>query len=306
MPRPCCAAYRTLSREDLRTEETFADVQIKNAGRLGPLEQDHHFVVRGLREHVQHPGPSGAVNEGSAARSRASGLRIAAGVDHVLYRGRIPSQPQSSLPMPRRGGLTMTSSGASSAATAKAAASPTWKFIRCRPCLVAAESGRNDGLTAGFNAGDVAGTGTAQVQGKTADAAVQVPDRPRRQFGDPLLRPCRYRAAAMSLFVWKKLCRPEVEIEVIDTHPQRGLPGEQYLAVAFQDSLVFRVQVDRDNLQLRQGGQERGQMLPDARHQLFRAQDEAEHDLAVRGFGDDQVLELAAAPWTSYGVRWAG
>ena len=43
---------------------------------------------------------------------------------------------------------------------------------------------------------------------------------------------------------------------------------------------------------LKQGGQ----MTADAADQVFRPQDQAQHQFAVRGFGDDQVLELSTSP----------
>ena len=93
-----------------------------------------------------------------------------------------------------------------------------------QPCLIAAQPGRNNGLTAGFNARDVPG-GTAQCRAKPPTPQYRSQTHPASPLTHSAPLPVQGRSHVTVRL--EEALRPEVQVEVIDTHPQRGLPGEQ-------------------------------------------------------------------------------
>ena len=192
-------------------------------------------------------------------------------------------------PMPRRGGFTITSSGAAGWASAHAVASPATKLTPGGAVAVAAATASDGQLDAGDRP-----AGRRTRQGEAADTAVEVPDGRRVERGDPRagLGVERRRDERVGL---EEPLRPQRQLESFEPHRQRRRWRQHDLALALEHGRVRRLDVEGDDAQRRKRGEQPRQVLADPRLVGGRTHHEPQHQLAVGRLREEDVLELAAA-----------
>ncbi len=160
--------------------------------------------------------------------------------------------------------------------------------------LIPTQLGARDGLRTDLDPGDRS-AGRGHVQGEAADAAVEVPHRRRCDLPHPRA-PLPVELRGHLGVGLEEALRAQVQVDVVDPHPQRLTVGEQDLPLPLEHGLVLGLQVDRDDRQSGQVVHQPRQVLADPGDRLLRAEHEAQHQLTVRRLGEQEVLQLPAAP----------
>ena len=130
-----------------------------------------------------------------------------------------------------------------------------------------------------------------RVQGKTAHAAIQIPERARLNLPHPLtaLRVHRLRNLRVRL---KETLRAQVQAHAVHAHRQ-GLPlGQNNLLIALNQRHMLAQQIHRQHRQLRQTLLQPPQLAANRHQQLLRAEHKPHHQLTRLGCGHQNILEL--------------
>ena len=241
--------------------------------------------------------PETGSSDGISARSRASEVDVAAGVEHVgrgrrvepgrevgadAASGRVDDDEVGSGGEPGRRRVTDDEGGDRRGCRPRG--------IRVQPCRRPRGVDRVGG---GLDADDRS-TRRRQVPGEPAHAAVQVPHRGGVGVVDPVVGLAVEGGGHRGVGLEERP-RAEQQRGVADPHRQQGLLGERDLGLALEHGLVLRVEVRGDHAHRGQVGQQAGQRGAQVGEVAVRAQHEPHEVLAVGGVRDDEVLQLAAS-----------
>ena len=205
--------------------------------------------------------------------------------------------------MPRRGGLTITRSGAVARRAANAVASPAANRTPARPASARAQLALATASTL-VSMPTTSRPRRGHVQREPADAAVQVPHATSgASSSTQVARLPVQRGGDLGVRLEEAL-RAQVQVDPVDAHPQRLAASVSRISRSPSSTALWSGSRFTDATRsVRQRVEQPRQVLADPGDRLLRAQHEPHHELAVRRLGDQQVLQLAACgAGTSYGV----